>query len=700
MERNSINYSVKADLSDPVLKFGSAELNYFLNVFGNHCVEEKERTESDQWFFELSVNKDLKDHSFSISCRKDKTTKDIKVSLQGENNSCVLSAIYTFLEKAGIMFEITGPVLPPRLLLENTLDWAEQICPAVKYRGIRQHINFPMDISSYALEDAREYIRNVARMRFNHISFHSYYGQWYRAELPDRKIRAGWFFYGQVHRIPDHPVLRANIKNKGTFCIPEIEPAFDDLETRSAMAVHWLKEVFAEAKNCGLNLQLSIEGWNSENNVRETHDTLVEICNSVVADYPCIDRLELMTRECGGYEGRKPRETVLELLSNLYGREFVEKENLKSMLSESTNEIAGIAFDIAENLKVLTTLEKQWDGGKKPALTLGVYATDTEALKISLIILRSFVPENIDLSFLSAHGARDVYESVAGMGFTREDISRSMFYSWSEFDGDMYLFQNSVEGNHDMLSYLQRKCSGQIAGYAVNHWRTSENKTTLRYVAEAALLAPVGSEEFYRTYGGSHSIKPLKDFVKAMKLIDLSEIDVRKLSNLAFSFVGCWVADGKLGYISVWEKSDIPQIERDYDAIIHQLKICLQRTENPMGREHIEFLLNRIECSAIYIRAINKIMEVKDIVGTHPKDELNEDERYKVRRICDQALSVAEEYMARHVELMPDRGCQGTLISFYYTLPAYIKRLRVMYGEGKDTDLCRFISPDAPPSPE
>ncbi len=696
---NNINYSIKADLSDPVLKFGSTELIYFLNGYGNHCLEEEESSESAQWFFEFIVNKGLKDQSFSISCRNEAPDK-IKVSLQGEDSSCVLSAMYTFLEKAGLLFEITGPVLPSELLLEDTLNWDEKICPAVKSRGIRQHINFPMDISSYTLEDAREYIRNVARMRFNHISFHSYYGQWYRAEFPDRKIRAGWFFYGQVHRIPDHPLLRAKIKNEETFCIPEIEPAFDDLETRSDLAVHWLQEVFAEAKNCGLKLQLSLEGWDIENNVRETHDDLIEICNSIIADYPCIDRLELMTRECGGYEGSTPREKVLELLSNLYGSEFVEKSNFKSMLSESTIEIAGIAFDIAENLKVLTTLEERWRGRGKPALTLGVYATDIEALKISLMILRSFVPENIAYSFLPSHGARNAYESIADMGFTREDILKSMFYSWSEFDGDMYLFQNSIEGNHDLLSYLLRKSPGQIAGYAVNHWRTSENKTTLRYVAEAALLAPAGSEEFYRIYGRYLGIKPLKDFAKAMKLIDLSEIDVRKLSNLAFSFVGCWVANGKLGYISEWEKSDIPQIERDYAVIIPQLEICLRATENPRGREHIEFLLNRVECSAIYIRSIDKIMEVKDIVGMNTKDEVKEAERREIRRICDEALSFAEEYMVKHAELMPDRGCQGTLISFYYTLLAYIKRLRVMYGEGKDTDLCRFISPDAPPSPE
>jgi len=34
-------------------------------------------------------------------------------------------------------------------------------------------------ISSYPVEEACEYIRNLARMRMNYITFHSYPGQWY-----------------------------------------------------------------------------------------------------------------------------------------------------------------------------------------------------------------------------------------------------------------------------------------------------------------------------------------------------------------------------------------------------------------------------------------------------------------------------------------------------------------------------------------
>jgi hypothetical protein len=42
-------------------------------------------------------------------------------------------------------------------------NYSEIVTPKVRQRGIRQHINFTMDVSCYPIEDAKEYIRNLAR---------------------------------------------------------------------------------------------------------------------------------------------------------------------------------------------------------------------------------------------------------------------------------------------------------------------------------------------------------------------------------------------------------------------------------------------------------------------------------------------------------------------------------------------------------
>jgi hypothetical protein len=57
-----------------------------------------------------------------------------------------------------------------------------------------------------------------------------------------------------------------------------------------------------------------------------------------------------------------------------------------------------------------------------------------------------------------------------------------------------------------------------------------------------------------------------------------------------------------------------------------------------------------------------------------------------------------EHDMALHAQMIVDRGCEGTLISFYYTPPAVLKRIRAEYG-GTGETVQAAQSSDAPPSP-
>lgn len=94
--------------------------------------------------------------------KKYPAAKDLDITLKTD----------TTLAEASYQFEITGPIAPK--ILHPIAKGKRVITPAVKLRGIRQHINFPMDISSYPIEEAKEYIRNLTRLRFNYIVFHSY----------------------------------------------------------------------------------------------------------------------------------------------------------------------------------------------------------------------------------------------------------------------------------------------------------------------------------------------------------------------------------------------------------------------------------------------------------------------------------------------------------------------------------------------
>ena len=72
----------------------------------------------------------------------------------------------------------------------------------------------------------------------------------------------------------------------------------------------------------------------------------------------------------------------------------------------------------------------------------------------------------------------------------RLELQKTMLYSWVEFDGNMYVQQNSCGGIQALLEYCRRESGGaSIHGICFNHWRTAENSLTLSYAAPLAWAA-------------------------------------------------------------------------------------------------------------------------------------------------------------------------------------------------------------------
>lgn len=109
--------------------------------------------------FRLSVDSTLPQLAFSVQ-RKGQT-----LSLSGNTPSETLSAAYTALEQMGYRFEVTGPIAPSVLNVSAIPESLQVVTPAIARRGIRQHINFNMDVSGYPIAEAKEYIEahQVAR---------------------------------------------------------------------------------------------------------------------------------------------------------------------------------------------------------------------------------------------------------------------------------------------------------------------------------------------------------------------------------------------------------------------------------------------------------------------------------------------------------------------------------------------------------
>ena len=161
------------------LSYATEELIYFLNKYTN-----------------VNVGKDIKEPNKTINLFVDNilhksnyniSGNSVCLKISGGSLSAVLCGVYDALAEGGIFFEATGYSVPRAFDLEVFFNVNKKVNPKFRLRGIRQHINFPMDVSSYTLKEAKEYIRSLARMRYNAITFHSYPGQWHEVNTEGEK---------------------------------------------------------------------------------------------------------------------------------------------------------------------------------------------------------------------------------------------------------------------------------------------------------------------------------------------------------------------------------------------------------------------------------------------------------------------------------------------------------------------------------
>lgn len=650
----------------PTLQFAQEELNKFLPELGSHV--------------DFRLDPDLPPHSF-------RGTNDTDgIVLSGADESCVLHAVYTFLEQMGWRFEITGPV---KLGDANLAAFeAFSITPAINWRGIRQHINFPMDISSYTLEEALEYLRNLARLRYNHITFHSYPNQWIDGDQDAVQKTAGAFFYGQRHDIPDHPLLKKSIANAKTFCIPEIEPHFDHAEKKSDMAIAWLQAVMDEAKRCGLRIQFSFEPR------KGSHELTLKTCRHILDLYPQIDILELMGSETGGWVATAPDpEIVRQNLAAHYSEEMLNTPEFRAALACGKGQFDDIMIQLAHLLIAVKTFHPE-AAAKRVQVALGVYVVELDYHPAIFRVVREGLPQTITFSILAEHSSGRVANALARMVQDEADWQRTLVYSWLEFDGLMYLQQNGVPGLERLLSQLQ----GKVQGMAFNHWRTAENQLVARYAAETCLTGSVPATTFYADYARAFDIGEPEAFARAHELMaDADWMATNQLFNIAFCYYGCWGRQG-LGYFEKWQISDIEENHGLFKQAHSLLGQCAKQKASEVGRKFLSFLDNRVRCTMVYLKAMAKGSELQAFKGLKP-DELTEEQKRELVKICDKAIAQLEQYMALHAEAMPDRGCEGTLISLYHTPPAVLKRIRQDYAGIPSDQPSADTGHDEPPSP-
>ncbi len=670
---------------EPVLHYATSELKYFLKKTGfPRSIPYKQAT------FRIASDPSLPEGAFAIhtSLRAGKYF----VNLTGHAPEDALDAVYTYLEKGGYLFDFTGPVAPGEFDWKAVRRYREKIVPAVRWRGIREHLNFPMDLSAWPVEQAKEYIRNLARMRFNAVTFHSYPGQWYEVRRRDTVEYAGHFFYGDVHTVPDYPAIRKIAINKRYFCIPEIEPYFENMPERSRLAVEWLEDVIAEAKHCGLKVRFSFEPRDASTDLRHS----VETVKAILKEYPGIDELEFITEEAGGWGPRTTRTATEQVIREHFGEALLHDSIVMAPVREEQSDLAYIYGQIGHDVALIRYLREQKIVPDRLGLVLGIYVVIPEYARPAFYLARRYAPAGTQISLMPGHHSLRVQRNTAKVLRDSSDWQRAIIYSWIEFDGMMYVQQNGISGIRSIVQQATaRTPGGQAHAILYNHWRMAENRITARYAAVSGVYGPVAEEQYYRDYAGRMGIRPAEAFAKAMALLDTADLTgMRNVGGFAFCWVGRWRNGGP---VPAYAEEKLRRTRQAYESVLEELKKCNDQTTRPEGRDLLAFLDNRIRTTVIYIKAFEKGRELRRF---DTKSPLSPEDKKAYVEICNESLGLFEQYIDLYAEENADRGCAGTLVSLWHSPMHGVRVYRERYGGVPLTDkVPPNTAIDAPPLP-
>ena len=678
----SINYCKEE------LDYASKELRFFLEKYTNVTV--LENADGAEKSIVLEVNDKLLAHHYYI-----KGNGNV-LQIGGGNFSSVLCGVYEALADAGVFFEATGYNVPCSLDTNRLFALNKQVQPKFRLRGIRQHINFPMDISSYPLWDAKEYIRNLARMRYNAITFHSYPGQWHETNTNGQWDYAGHFFYGKVYPVPQEDILTASrIDNRKYWCIPEAEEIFEDKEKRSDYAKYWLNELMKTAKEIGFTITMSVEV------TFDGDENIVKMLSALLKTYPLIDTIELISEECGGFRDMPDlnMENIKEFLVNTFDKDILDENgNIYGLPEFVPHQLGASAISVRRVIRALE-LRDLWLSGltKEPEIRAGIYLTCPDTLRILRPILRDRLPQGMTMSLLPAHGALAVADNVEQTGTITQDWQNTMFYSWAEFDGNMFVQQMSTDGIEKLVNLAE----GESAyGFCINHWRTSENNLAISYAAESAISA-ISTEKFYFEYAKKLGISNKEEFTNVCeKLAKLDTYNRDNLFNVGFCAVGCWLNWCRKGKAITPRFFPMEYQEysiQKYQEIVNDLNDILLHTTTQAGVALLRLLINRCLTSILHIRSLLTLDKIAEIYDYDNPKLLTKAQLEEIDVILKKSRGYAEEYLVLYGEILPDRGCQGQLVSYYETMLVYIDAVAANF---KDILVLYEDDYDAPPMPD
>jgi hypothetical protein len=667
-------------------------------VFAREEIEHLTRPLADasELTFELSTQPEIPAFQFRVD------RKGAVLSIAGHSPAETLAGVYTVLGEMGFRFEVTGPVAPQTL--DPALVRSQGIvAPDILRRGVRQHINFNMDVSAWPLQEAKEYIRNLARMRFNYMTFHSYPAHWTRDRLSNavgggtftsslkqsgakpEDLVTGAYFYGTEFKIPDHPLVRPHIRfNKKSFTAPEFEDIITKHPERGQRAQTWLRELMGEAKRCGMIIQFSTEPKVLDDAYNE------QLADRIVEDYPMIDYLEFISAESGDFKDPKEAEVNEQMAVDII--EGKDQAALAAKYFGPQGVVAPLGRqirDYANCIRIVRHLQAgDWEKKRRVGLICGSYAVRPYTVSLEMNLAERFLRADQILAIMPGHSSRYVASAVKDANIRPETLKRILFHSWLEFDGYMMLQQQAAQGLYDLANYVTEKTGAAPYGIVGNHWRTARNALSFRYLDLLAFnrkLTPVMFfEQEARAFGIADARIP--DFVSAMNRLDELSDSQAIAGNIGFNMGwGINPEAGSIGNVWWWTPESLAKGLKGFQEVRASLEASRKATTAPLGIETLDLLLNGVDASIQHLKAVIAIKPIADkYYDTKARrmrsDLAPEDEAFIAER-ANEANTHFQNYLKLLSEAIVDRSEEGMLVTYYWGPVVYGNNIRAAYGK-------------------
>ena len=178
--------------------------------------------------------------------------------------------------------------------------------------------------------------------------------------------------------------------------------------------------------------------------------------------------------------------------------------------------------------------------------------------------------------------------------------------------------------------------------------------------------------------------------------------DLDNLFNIGFCAVGCWLSWHRAGN---WMRprgyamEDYRHAIGEYEAAIRQARALLPYAGTKEGTAYLRLLINRCRASVLHVRSMMTLEELNKVFDfDRPAPVRDEERARRIAAILKRSRDDAEAYLHLYGEILPDRGGEGQLASYYETTLVYIDAVAAPFTRS-GAALAKETY-DAPPMPD